>query len=109
MNKLSTAIMACTLALTFPMTGLAANAPKNGLTATHQEYHITGNKIVIKLQPKVINNVTMVPARAVFEALGFTVKWDEKRRHSMLKTEREKLISLLEQTVFLPIALIPLV
>ncbi len=80
MNKLSTAIMACTLALTLPMTALVANAPKNGLTATHQEYHITGNKIVIKLQPKVINNVTMVPARAVFEALGFTVKWDGKKK-----------------------------
>lgn len=80
MNKLSTAIMACTLALTLPITALAANAPKNGLTATHQEYHITGNKIVIKLHPKVINNVTMVPARAVFEALGFTVKWDGKKK-----------------------------
>ena len=80
MKKLSTAIMAYTLALTLPMTALAANVPKNEVIATHKEYQITVNKNTLKMQPKVINNVTMVPARAVFEALNFTIKWDDKKK-----------------------------
>ncbi|WP_193726854.1 stalk domain-containing protein [Paenibacillus guangzhouensis] len=80
MKKLSTAIMAYTLALTLPMTALAANAPKTEVIAMHKEYQITVNKNALKMQPKVINNVTMVPARAIFEALNFTIKWDEKKK-----------------------------
>ena len=38
---------------------------------------IDGKKIAFDVQPQLINNRTMVPLRAIFEALGATVDWND--------------------------------
>lgn len=38
---------------------------------------INGNDIAFDVPPQTINNVTMVPLRAIFESLGASVSWDE--------------------------------
>lgn len=43
----------------------------NGITVV-----LNGNKIKFDVEPTLINNRTMVPMRAVFEALGAEVEWD---------------------------------
>jgi len=38
---------------------------------------INGQKVEFDVQPQIINERTMVPLRAIFEALGATVDWDD--------------------------------
>ena len=38
---------------------------------------IDGNNIEFDVEPKLINNRTMVPLRAIFESLGASVEWDD--------------------------------
>lgn len=38
--------------------------------------YVNGNKVKFDVQPVLINNRTMVPLRAIFEALGANVTWD---------------------------------
>ncbi|WP_019911781.1 stalk domain-containing protein [Paenibacillus sp. HW567] len=81
MKKISTTIVACALTLAVPtMSALAAGASENLLIAPHHESRSAVQPKEIKLQAKVINKVDMVPARAVFEALGFTVTWNAKEK-----------------------------
>ncbi|WP_058304291.1 copper amine oxidase N-terminal domain-containing protein [Gorillibacterium timonense] len=80
MKKLSTTMMACALTLALPMSALAAEPSDTMLIAPHQDNQVTITQKEIKLEPKVIKGVTMVPARAVFEALGFTITWNEKEQ-----------------------------
>lgn len=42
--------------------------------------YVGGKKVNFDVQPRLINNRTMVPLRAIFEALGATVDWDEHTR-----------------------------
>lgn len=80
MKKLCTTIMTCTIALTLPITSaIAAAIPKNEQAITHQ-YHISVNNKAINMHSKEISHVAMVPARAVFDALGFTIQWDGKEK-----------------------------
>jgi len=39
---------------------------------------IEGVNLAMDVTPKLVNNSTVVPARAIFEALGYTVKYDDK-------------------------------
>lgn len=39
--------------------------------------YLEGNKVNFDVQPQTINDRTMVPIRAIFEAMGATVDWDE--------------------------------
>lgn len=39
-----------------------------------------GQKITFDVPPQTVNNRTMVPIRAIFEAMGATVEWDEATR-----------------------------
>lgn len=39
--------------------------------------YLEGSKISFDVQPQIINERTMVPIRAIFEAMGATVEWDE--------------------------------
>lgn len=80
MKKLSTTIVACVLTVAMPMSALAAGAPENMLIAPHHVSQAAVQQKEIKMQAKVINKVVMVPARAVFEALGFTVTWNSKEQ-----------------------------
>lgn len=38
---------------------------------------LDGKEIIFDVQPQIINDRTMVPLRAIFEALGATVEWDQ--------------------------------
>ncbi|MHA6529844.1 stalk domain-containing protein [Paenibacillus sp. BAC0078] len=80
MKKLSTTIVACALTVAMPMSALAAGAAENMLIASHHVSQAAVQQKEIKMQAKVINKVVMVPARAVFEALGFTVTWNAKEK-----------------------------
>jgi hypothetical protein len=41
---------------------------------------LNGNTIAFDVQPQIINDRTMVPVRAIFEALGASVDWNEETR-----------------------------
>lgn len=38
---------------------------------------VNGNAVAFDVKPQIINDRTMVPLRAIFEALGATVEWDD--------------------------------
>lgn len=62
-----------TLVLAFSLcTGISVSA-ENPVTVT-----VDGQTINFDVQPRLIGGRTMVPLRAIFEALGATVKWDEE-------------------------------
>ena len=46
-----------------------------------------GQKLDFDVQPKILNNRTMVPMREIFESLGAKVTWDDKSRTAMGKTK----------------------
>ena len=62
------------------------------LAVTAQEQEISvfldGEKIVFDVPPQTINDRTMVPMRAIFEALGATVDWNEEEQ-SITSTREE--------------------
>ncbi len=39
--------------------------------------YVTGNQVNFDSQPQIVNGRTMVPMRAIFEALGSTVEWED--------------------------------
>lgn len=41
---------------------------------------IDGREIIFDVQPQIINDRTMVPLRAIFEALGASVEWDQENQ-----------------------------
>lgn len=48
---------------------------------------IDGQKINFDIPPQSINNRTMVPIRAIFEAMGATVEWDEASQTAISKKD----------------------
>ena len=54
---------------------------------------LDGEKIEFDVAPQIINDRTMVPLRAIFEALGATVNWDEAAR-KVTSTKGDKTIEL---------------
>ena len=54
---------------------------------------IDGKEVHFDVQPTIINNRTMVPLRAIFEALGATVNWNEASR-TVTSTQGDIQISL---------------
>jgi hypothetical protein len=41
------------------------------------KYYVNGREYVFDVPPEIINNRTMIPARALFEAIGCTVDWEK--------------------------------
>jgi len=41
----------------------------------HDGFYVNGNRMTFDVSPQIINGRTMLPARALFEAVGFTVNW----------------------------------
>ena len=41
----------------------------------HDKFYIDGQELIFSNSPRIINGVTMVPARVLFEAIGCTVEW----------------------------------
>jgi len=53
----------------------------NGITV-----YVDGEKLEFDVQPRLINNRTMVPMRAIFEALGAMVNWDNNTQTAFGET-----------------------
>jgi len=49
---------------------------------------INGSNIDFDVPPQIINDRTMVPVRAIFEALGARVSWDENTQTVTAKSDR---------------------
>lgn len=72
MKKFLSAIMAMMLTVSlFAMPAMAADK----ITVT-----LDGEEIVFDVEPQIINERTMVPVRAIFEALGATVDWNQEKQ-----------------------------
>lgn len=68
MKKIISLVLALALTLS---SMLCVSASDEGI-----KVYLEGNKINFDVQPQTINNRTMVPIRAIFEAMGATVTWD---------------------------------
>lgn len=44
---------------------------------------VDGTPVVFDVPPQIINDRTMVPMRAIFEALGATVSWDDENKQAL--------------------------
>lgn len=53
---------------------------------------LDGNQIAFDVQPQMINDRTMVPMRAIFEALGATVEWDESTNTASAQKDDKSII-----------------
>ncbi len=50
--------------------------------------YVLGEKVAFDVQPEIINNRTMVPMRAIFEALGCTVEWDDANKTAVATKDK---------------------
>ena len=81
-------ILSILLAMLLVLSVVPAAMANSDVTVT-----LDGEKIEFDVQPQIINDRTMVPLRAIFEALGATVEWDETTR-TVTSTKEEKTIKL---------------
>lgn len=49
---------------------------------------LNGKQLIFDVEPKIINNRTMVPMRVIFESLGAEVTWDESIQSATGKTNK---------------------
>ena len=56
------------------------NNYNNGATDGKIKVYVNGRRILFDAEPMLVNSRTMVPVRAIFEALGATVTWDNNTR-----------------------------
>ncbi len=54
-----------------------------------KEIAVNGSAIVLDVAPQIVNDRTMVPARAVSECFGFTVGWDGKSKTVTISTAQQ--------------------
>ena len=59
----------------FDMVMIDINSNNIQMCIGHEGYYINGYEVSLEVPPKIINGRTMVPARALFEAVGFIVEW----------------------------------
>ena len=53
---------------------------------------LDGKPVSFDVQPQLINSRTMVPMRAIFEALGATVEWDEASQSVTSKKDNKVIV-----------------
>ena len=76
MKKLISVLMAASVAAAMAVPAFAADKEKG-----EPDVYVDGSRILFKDQNAVIvDDITLVPARGVFEAMGNTVKWDGDAR-----------------------------
>ena len=63
------------------------------LTIGQAEMTVDGETVVLEVTPTILNNTTMVPARAVAEGLDAQVNWDAEAREVVISTIPTKTIS----------------
>lgn len=73
MNKYIKKIIGLLLSLTLLFSTVSTVMANNGISVT-----INGQQVAFDVPPQIINNRTMVPLRAIFEALNATVDWDDE-------------------------------
>ena len=71
MNRFLTLVIAFVLAVTFTFAVFA----DDGITVV-----LDGEKVSFDVPPQIIDGRTMVPIRAIFEALGAEVEWNDKTK-----------------------------
>lgn len=69
MKKIISMVLAATLTIS---SFVCVSAADEGI-----KVYLEGNKINFDVQPQTINDRTMVPIRAIFEAMGANVTWDD--------------------------------
>lgn len=79
--------MLSVIAMTLSMVVMPAMA-KDNITV-----ELDGKAIEFDVQPQIINDRTMVPVRAIFEALGATVDWDQATQ-TVISTKGDTVIRL---------------
>jgi trimeric autotransporter adhesin len=86
--------------ITFTYQGALPQTAKNSvlLTVNKKEVKLNGKSITLEQAPVIVKGNTLVPIRFVSEALGGTVKWDDKER-KVTVIRGDKLIDLwIDQT-----------
>lgn len=68
--------------MSFPITSLAEE---------NINVYYEGELLVFDVEPQIINNFTMVPARTIFEAMGAKVKWDEETQTVTVKKKKKSI------------------
>lgn len=71
-------------------------------TVSADEVNVTvnGQPVVFDVAPYIMQDRTMVPMRAVFEALGADVQWDEASQTITVKTENDTIVLHIGSTTF---------
>lgn len=87
MKRLLSLVLVLTLALSF-VGVVPASAEEKVITVI-----VDGVAVNFDVPPQIINDRTMVPVRAIFEALGATVEWDDATK-TVTATKEEAVVSL---------------
>lgn len=75
MKKLLSLILVVTLLFAFAVSAYAGGPGGWSALIKRVEVFVDDKKVEFDVQPEIINGRTMVPLRAIFEALGATVEW----------------------------------
>lgn len=86
MKKIISYLLAATVALSSLVSVSAAN--------NNVEVYLNGNKIEFDVQPQIINDRTMVPMRAIFEAMNCEVVWHQNLEQIVVWQNDELLMNL---------------
>lgn len=70
--------------------------------ASADEINVTvnGQPVIFDVAPYIMQDRTMVPMRAVFEALGAEVQWDEEAQTITVKTENDTIVLHIGSAIF---------
>ena len=63
------------MSLLFSMLTVKVNASNDDIKVL-----VDGTELTFDVPPQIIDDYTMVPMRAIFEALGYDVTWDEEKK-----------------------------
>lgn len=84
MKKGISALLVLVILLGIPFHGFAQQVPESN----EIKVYVNDTKIDFDVPPIFVKNFTMVPVRAVFEALGARVDWDEQTRTVIISRDR---------------------
>lgn len=87
MKRLLSLVLVLALALSFSGV-VPASAEEKVITVV-----VDGEAVNFDVPPQIINDRTMVPVRAIFEALGATVSWNDETK-TVTATKEESVVSL---------------
>jgi hypothetical protein len=71
------------------------------LTIDNNELELNGKKIKNDVAPEIINDLTMMPLRAIAERLGATVEWDDTIKQAIVMLNGKRIVVGKEQGLLL--------